>query len=39
MGFIKDFIPTSVQRGVKFTTIRLQIVPGRHGQTLILKWA
>ena len=39
MALIKDFIPTSVQRGVKLATVHLQIIPGRHGQVLILEWA
>ena len=36
MGLIKDFIPTSVQRGVKLTIVHLQIISGHHGHLLRL---
>ena len=39
MGLIKDFIPTTVQRGVKLTIVRLQIIAGRHGQVPIFRRA
>ena len=32
MSFIKDFRPTSVQRGVKFATVHEQIGPEPHKQ-------